>query len=86
MKSKTDESVDGRSLLVLDQVELLLLRLLLLKTLVGRKNEVRDLDLVLVLDLDVDLEVVGGAERALALVKKKKQLKFKNRQMKNKTR
>ena len=83
MKSKTDESVDGRSLLVLDQVELLLLllRLLLLKTLVGRKNEVRDLDLVLVLDLDVDLEVVGGAERALALMKMKKHLKFKNRQM-----
>lgn len=80
MKSKTDESVDGRSLLVLDQVELLLLRLLL-KTLVGRKNEVRDLDLVLVLDLDVDLEVVGGAERALALMKMKKHLKFKNRQM-----
>ena len=79
MKSKTDESVDGRSLLVLDQVELLLR--LLLKTLVGRKNEVRDLDLVLVLDLDVDLEVVGGAERALALMKMKKHLKFKNRQM-----
>lgn len=43
----------------------------MLKSRIGRKIEVGNLDLVLVLDLDVDLQVVGSAERRITLLTKK---------------